>query len=146
MKKADPSERTGCSEGPPLPTKFDTRDENPLLARLLTCRNTSMAQLAHLLFKGMASGYVGGPVFDTTGLEGGWDFTLSFSSAGQLQGAAQDGRIALQCSIRTADRIRGIAGKAVPVLQGRRQDSQSRGTAGATRRIGRKYDIIAGIR
>jgi uncharacterized protein (TIGR03435 family) len=80
MKKADPSERTGCSEGPPLPSKSDTRDENPLLARLLTCRNTSIAQLAHLLFKGMASGYVGGPVFDATGLEGGWDFTLSFST------------------------------------------------------------------
>jgi len=58
------------------------------LGRLLTCRNTSMAQLAVLLFKGMASGYVGGPVFDATGLEGGWDFTLSFSKLAQFQGTA----------------------------------------------------------
>jgi uncharacterized protein (TIGR03435 family) len=80
LKKADLSERTGCSEGSPTPSTSDARDENPLLGRLLTCRNTSMAQLAVLLFKGMASGYVGGPVFDATGLEGGWDFTLSFSA------------------------------------------------------------------
>jgi uncharacterized protein (TIGR03435 family) len=29
----------------------------------------------------MASGYVGGPVFDATGLDGRWDFTVNFSPA-----------------------------------------------------------------
>jgi uncharacterized protein (TIGR03435 family) len=30
-------------------------------------------------------------VVDATGLEGGWDFTLSFSGAGQLQGGGKGG-------------------------------------------------------
>jgi uncharacterized protein (TIGR03435 family) len=84
MKKADPAERTVCREGPEAPTRNDPRDTNPFLSRLLTCRNTSMSQLAYLLFRGMASGYVGSPVFDATGLEGGWDFTLSFSLPAQV--------------------------------------------------------------
>ncbi len=84
MKKADPATRSGCTEGPAAPARNDARDSNPLLSRLLTCRNISMAQFATLLFKGMASGYVGGPAFDATGLEGGWDFTLSFSAFTQL--------------------------------------------------------------
>lgn len=83
MKKADPAERTVCREGPEGPTRNDPRDANPLLSRLLTCRNTSMSQLAYLLFRGMASGSVESPVFDATGLEGGWDFTLSFSPPAQ---------------------------------------------------------------
>jgi uncharacterized protein (TIGR03435 family) len=29
----------------------------------------------------MASGYVGGPVFDATGLDGRWDFAVNFSPA-----------------------------------------------------------------
>jgi uncharacterized protein (TIGR03435 family) len=78
MKKADPAERTVCREGPEAPTRNDPRDTNPFVSRLLTCRNTSMSQLAWLLFRGMASGYVESPVFDATGLEDGWDFTLSF--------------------------------------------------------------------
>lgn len=84
LKKADPASRTGCKEGPATPTTTDPRDANPLLGRLLTCRNTSMSQLAYLLFRGMASGYVASPVTDGTGLEGGWDFTLSFSAPGQI--------------------------------------------------------------
>lgn len=85
LKKADPASRTGCKEGPATPTRNDPRDANPLLSRLLTCTNTSMAQLAYLLFRGMASGYVASPVADGTGLEGGWDFTLNFSAPpGQL--------------------------------------------------------------
>jgi uncharacterized protein (TIGR03435 family) len=84
LKKADPATRTGCVEGPAAPARSDARDENPLLSRLLTCRNISMPQFATLLFKGMASGFVGGPVFDATGLEGSWDFTLSFSAPTQL--------------------------------------------------------------
>jgi uncharacterized protein (TIGR03435 family) len=39
---------------------------------------------SHLQF--FASGYVHSDVLDATGLEGGWDFTLSFSKARQLPG------------------------------------------------------------
>jgi uncharacterized protein (TIGR03435 family) len=87
LKLADPATRTNCKEGPAALVKTDSRDANPLLGRLLTCRNTSMAQLAYLLFHGMASGYVKSPVLDATGLEGGWDFSLSFSAVGQLPSA-----------------------------------------------------------
>jgi uncharacterized protein (TIGR03435 family) len=90
MKPADPASRTGCKEGSATPTKDDPRDANPMLSRLITCRNTSMAQFAYLLFHGMAAGYVGSPVTDATGLEGGWDFTLNFS-APALAKAAEGG-------------------------------------------------------
>jgi len=86
MKKADPASRTGCKEGTAAPTKDDPRDANPILGRLLTCQNTTMAQFAYLLFHGMAAGYVGSPVVDATGLQGGWDFTLSFSAPALVKG------------------------------------------------------------
>jgi uncharacterized protein (TIGR03435 family) len=85
MKKADPDSRTGCKEGPPTLVKLDPRSANPVLGRLLSCRNTTMAYLADQL-QYLANGYVHSPVLDATGLEGGWDFTLSFSTAGQFQG------------------------------------------------------------
>ena len=34
----------------------------------------------------LASGYIHSDVLDATGLEGGWDFTLSFSKAAQFRG------------------------------------------------------------
>ena len=52
-----------------------------------------MAQFAELL-PGIAPGYLHTEVLDGTGLEGGWDFTFSFSPAGVLQldsGAKSDG-------------------------------------------------------
>jgi uncharacterized protein (TIGR03435 family) len=36
----------------------------------------------------LANGYVHSAVLDSTGLEGGWDFTLSFSTIGQFHGGA----------------------------------------------------------
>jgi uncharacterized protein (TIGR03435 family) len=81
LKAADPAGRTGCREGALSPSRLDARDKDPLLSRLITCRNITMSEFASLLFKGMASGYVGGPVFDATGLEGRWDFAVNFSPA-----------------------------------------------------------------
>jgi uncharacterized protein (TIGR03435 family) len=82
LTKADPKARTKCSEGPG-PDGKDPRIANPVLGRLLTCQNMSMAQLAdHLRYE--ANGYIHYPVQDATGLEGGWNFTLSFSTIGQL--------------------------------------------------------------
>jgi uncharacterized protein (TIGR03435 family) len=90
LQKADPSNRTRCKEGPPLGAK-DARDTNPILSRLLTCSNTTMAQFADQL-QSLAPGYIHTPVVDETGLDGAWDFTLSFSPAGLLQsGGARGG-------------------------------------------------------
>lgn len=87
MAKADPSNRSGCHEGGAM--KNDPRDKNPLLSRLVVCKNMTMAQFARA-FQGVAPGYVPNEVIDGTGLEGGWDFTLSFSSAGLLQDSLRD--------------------------------------------------------
>jgi len=90
LKPADPSNRTGCKEGPAPGTK-DPRDANPILSRLLTCQNMTMAQFVEQL-PSLASGYIHSAVVDATGLEGAWDFTLSFSAAGLLQlGGARGG-------------------------------------------------------
>ena len=85
MKKADPLNRTGCKEGPGDDGK-DPRIANPILGRLLTCRNMTMAQFAEQL-PNLANGYVFTPVLDATGLKDAYDFTLSFSTAGQLRSA-----------------------------------------------------------
>jgi uncharacterized protein (TIGR03435 family) len=83
MKKADPLNRTHCKEGPG-PDGKDPRIANPILGRLLYCQNMTMAQLAELL-PTLAGGYVFTPVLDATGLKDPYDFTLSFSTSGQLQ-------------------------------------------------------------
>ena len=83
MKKADSINRTGCKEGPG-PDGKDPRIENPILGRLLTCQNMTMAQLAEQL-PNLAGGYVFTPVLDATNLKDAYDFTLSFSTAGQLR-------------------------------------------------------------
>lgn len=83
MSKADPRNRTRCKEGPG-PDGKDPRVANPMLNRLITCQNMTMTQFAGML-QNLASGYIYSPVKDATGLEGGWDFTLSFSGIGQFQ-------------------------------------------------------------
>jgi len=80
MKKADPASRTKYKEGQAADGK-DPRDKNPMLSRLVTCQNMTMAQFAEKL-KSIAPGYIHTPVLDATGLEGGYDFTLNFSPAG----------------------------------------------------------------
>ena len=83
MAKADPTTRTGCNEGPG-PDGKDPRVANPVLSRLLYCRNMTMAQFADRLPQ-LANGYVHADVLDKTGLSGAYDFTLSFSAIGILQ-------------------------------------------------------------
>jgi uncharacterized protein (TIGR03435 family) len=79
LKPADPNSRTKWQEG----TVTDSKDKNAnsSLGRLVTCQNVTMAQFAQLL-PGIAPGYLHTEVVDATGLEGGWDFTFSFSPAG----------------------------------------------------------------
>jgi uncharacterized protein (TIGR03435 family) len=82
LKKADPANRTKCQDGPG-PDGKDPRDANPALARLFTCQNMTMAQFAEML-PIIGSGYIRTPVQDATGLDGAWDFALSFSAPGLL--------------------------------------------------------------
>ena len=90
MKKADLNSRTKYKEGPAAEGK-DPRDKNPILSRLVTVQNMTMAQFAEKL-KTIAPGYIHSPVLDATGLEGGYDFTLSFSAVGLTQAGGGAGR------------------------------------------------------
>ena len=80
MPKADPGNRTGFKEGPPA-GQSDQR--NQILGRMVTVRNMTMAQFADDLQR-IAGGYIRVPVEDKTGLEGAYDFTLTFSPIGVL--------------------------------------------------------------
>jgi uncharacterized protein (TIGR03435 family) len=86
FKKADPASRTGC-KAPTAngPIVFNT--SNGLPSRTLNCQNMTMAQFVDQI-PIIAGSYITYPVLDKTGLEGAWDFSLSFSpiSANQLLG------------------------------------------------------------
>jgi uncharacterized protein (TIGR03435 family) len=76
LKQADPASRSTCkravapnNSGVPLAT--------------LTCQNTTLAQLAEKL-PAMAPAYVDRPAIDVTGMEGGWDFALSWTPRGNF--------------------------------------------------------------
>ncbi len=85
LKRAAPENPTRWKEGPGLDGK-DPRLTNPMLSRLVTFQNVTIAQLAEAL-SWIGSGVVG-PVLDDTRLNGAWDFTLSFSSAGLMRRSA----------------------------------------------------------
>jgi uncharacterized protein (TIGR03435 family) len=89
LQKADPSTRTRWKEGPAVSTK-DPRDTNPIVSRLVTCQNMTMAQFAEDL-QNIAPGYLRLPVADATGLDGAWDFTFNFSPVNLLQAPAGRG-------------------------------------------------------
>jgi len=92
LKKADPNSRTRWSEGV-QPDSKGSKNANASLGRLVNCQNVTMAQFAELL-PGIAPGYLRTEVTDATGLEGGYDFTFSFSPIGALQagrGPSRDG-------------------------------------------------------
>ena len=80
MAKADPSNRTSYKEGP-APGQKDQRNE--ILGRMVTVRNMSMPQFAEDLQR-IANGYIRVPVEDKTGLDGSYDFTLTFTGVGLL--------------------------------------------------------------
>ncbi len=84
MAKADPANRTGCHEGPG-PDGKDPRAGNPVITRLITCQNMTMAQFAEQL-PNLASGYARVDVLDATGFTDAYDFTVAFSNVGQLRG------------------------------------------------------------
>jgi uncharacterized protein (TIGR03435 family) len=69
MKKADPASRTHC-----LPTVPPAGSPPGALA--LTCQNITMAQFVDQIRTRVPG--PGWPVLDSTGTEGGWDFTLTY--------------------------------------------------------------------
>jgi uncharacterized protein (TIGR03435 family) len=70
MKKADPSSRTSCKYA-------DAPAGSPPGAQSFTCQNATMAQFADRLQN--MTPELSWPVLDSTGLEGGWNFTLTYS-------------------------------------------------------------------
>ncbi len=84
LRKADPSNRPGCKEGPGADGK-DPRIANPVASRLLTCRNMTLAQFAAALNRSNSG--AGGPVVDSTGIEGRFDITINFSPAAAFPNA-----------------------------------------------------------
>ena len=86
LVKADPLTRTLCKEGPGKDGK-DPRTSNPVLGRLLTCQNITMAEFAEQLQQ-RSGGYfpANEPIVDSTGLTDAYDFTLSFSNAQLVPG------------------------------------------------------------
>jgi uncharacterized protein (TIGR03435 family) len=89
LKKADPANRAGCKLAPPqLPRDGDITPP-PFVA---TCQNITMAQFAEQV-QTLAPVYLRYPVVDGTGIEGAWDFTLTFTPVppGQLGGGGRNG-------------------------------------------------------
>jgi uncharacterized protein (TIGR03435 family) len=84
LTKADPLSRMRCKEGPG-PDGKDPRIATPVVNRLVSCQNMNMAQIGDELQR-IAEGYIYSPVLDGTGIQGRWDFTLSFSSIGLTRG------------------------------------------------------------
>jgi uncharacterized protein (TIGR03435 family) len=84
LTPADPRSRTNCHIGPG-PDGNDPRITHPILNMLLTCTNVTMAQAAEEL-PHFAAYYLYYPPDDKTGLKGGWDFTLNWSSGDNMPG------------------------------------------------------------
>jgi uncharacterized protein (TIGR03435 family) len=69
MKKADPASRTHClGSAPPA--------GSPPGSASVTCQNITMEQFADQIRRNLPG--PGSPVLDSTGLEGGWDFILTY--------------------------------------------------------------------
>jgi uncharacterized protein (TIGR03435 family) len=98
MKTASASSEPGCQVQPPQP---------PM--NLVSCRGVTMTEFA--LWLRFANGYITGPVLDSTGLTGAWDFELSWSPRGMQSGVTLFEAIDKQLGLKLE------AGKApMPVL------------------------------
>jgi uncharacterized protein (TIGR03435 family) len=91
LKKADPANRTNC--------KFANAPAGtPQGTQILTCQNMTLAQFAEQL-QGKGPG-LNWPVLDSTGVEGNWDITVTYSRlAGMnLGGGGRGGEAAAPAS------------------------------------------------
>lgn len=89
LTPADPKSRTNCHEGPG-PDGKDPRTAHPIFNMLVTCQNVTMAQAGEK-FPTFAAYYLYYPAVDKTGLKGGWDFTLNWSSGDNMPGFSGGG-------------------------------------------------------
>ena len=88
LKAADPAGRSKCAEGPAVTASV----VGAAAMRTITCAGSTTAQLAERLH-GMAPGYINRPVVDATGIDGAWDFSVSYSRANAVNAApAADGQ------------------------------------------------------
>jgi uncharacterized protein (TIGR03435 family) len=91
MKKADPASRAHClGARPPA--------GSPLNAASFTCQNITMDQFAEYIRDRLPG--PGSSVVNATGLEGGWDFTITYIYA--ARGAANSGAAGAQGTIAEA--------------------------------------------
>ncbi|HTS48386.1 MAG TPA: TIGR03435 family protein [Bryobacteraceae bacterium] len=84
LKPADELSRTSCKPSPGAILS------NPALTNSWTCQNTTMADFAAKV-RSWAGAYIDHPVIDSTGLEGGWDFVLSWTARGVFENSGGRG-------------------------------------------------------
>jgi len=75
-EKSGPLGSYGCKVGPAPLGKDSAKDGPPPFQAV--CQNMTMAQFAEQL-PSIGQLYIHNPVLDASGIEGAWDFTLSFS-------------------------------------------------------------------
>jgi uncharacterized protein (TIGR03435 family) len=105
LKKADPAIRTKWSEAD---SQVISNGSSP--SETIKFQNMSMAQFAEKL-QYLAGTYLHAPVTDTTGLEGGYDFTLTFSPIAPEQLAQLTSRLSNAAGVANdaADPIGGVS-------------------------------------
>jgi uncharacterized protein (TIGR03435 family) len=104
LKKADASERAGCKQDPgAVPPSAGT---TPMIA--MTCVNTTMADIVKNLPQ-WAGAYIDHPVIDTTGLQGGWNFTLMWTPRGALENRPANGQPPAPGAAAASDPSGGIS-------------------------------------
>lgn len=84
LTRADPANRFSCKSPTSMTGALSNRNANGIPVVFLNCQNTTMAQLAEKIYA-TSFGDVQHPVFDATGLEGNWDFNLTWSPADLVQ-------------------------------------------------------------
>ena len=98
LRKADPSNRPGCKDGPGADGK-DPRIANPAAPKLVTCRNMTLAQFAAELSKPTSEEnpilFNFPPVVDATGINGRYDITVNFTPPAAIPSVATKGGDAL---------------------------------------------------
>jgi uncharacterized protein (TIGR03435 family) len=78
ITRAEESERSGCKPDANAPKPY------PNMQAMIVCKNTTMAELAQTLQR-QANAYIDHPIVDATGLPGGWNFVMGWTSRGQLE-------------------------------------------------------------
>lgn len=118
LTKADPNERSDCRPDTTSPRP------SPSVSVMVNCKNTTMAEFARNLEQ--ATGFFDHPITDATGLPGGWNFLIGWSSpravpvAGPNQAggdAADPGYLSAYDAVEKELGLRLVRGKrSIPVI------------------------------